>query len=114
MKIFIIFIILAGVAVAGYFAFPQMISFLVEQPVVVDKLEEIAPTKISKELALENVKKLPEVVQYLKDVPNGKVEVDNELEGEYNVHVYELKNGHSATFNWYRVSIKSGEVREEN
>ena len=57
---------------------------------------------------MENVKKLPEVQQYLKDVPNGKVEVDNEDEGEYNVHVYEVKNGHTATFNWYTVSIKSG------
>src|SRR3989344_3949952 len=113
MKIFIIFLILAGVAVAGYFAFPQMISFLIEQPAVVDKLEEIAPTKISEGLAVENVKKLPAVIQYLKDVPEGIVEVDNELEGEYNVHVYEFKNGHTATFNWYRVSIKSGEVGAE-
>ena len=62
---------------------------------------------------MENVKKLPEVQEYLKNVPNGKVEVDNEMEGEYNVHVYEVKNGHTATFNWYRVSIKSGEVKSE-
>lgn len=74
---------------------------------------EIASTKISRELAVEKVKNLPEVQEYLKNVPNGKVEVDNEDEGEYNVHVYEVKNGHTATFNWYRVSIKSGEVRPE-
>lgn len=74
---------------------------------------EIVSTKISRDLAVENVKKLPEVQQYLRDVPNGKVEVDNEIEGEYNVHVYEVKNGHTATFNWYRVSIKSGEIRSE-
>ena len=64
-------------------------------------------------MAIENVKKLPEVQDYLKRVPNGKVEVDNELEGEYNVHVYEVKDGHTATFNWYRVSIKSGKVSSE-
>lgn len=48
---------------------------------------------------------------YLKRVPNGRVEVDNELEGKYNVHVYETKDGHTATFNWYGVSIKSGGMR---
>lgn len=70
-------------------------------------------TGMTKDQAVENVKKLPEVQEYLKNVPNGIVEVDNELEGEYNVHVYEVKNGHTATFNWYGVSIKSGEVRPE-
>lgn len=70
-------------------------------------------TRMSSQQAVENVKKLPEVQDYLKRVPNGKVEVDNELEGEYNVHVYEVKDGHTATFNWYRVSIKSGEIRPE-
>lgn len=74
---------------------------------------EILSTRISRELAVEKVKNLPEVQKYLKEVSNGKVEVDNELEGEYNVHVYEVKNGHTATFNWYRVSIKSGEVKSE-
>lgn len=72
-----------------------------------------APSLVTEQLAVENVKKLPEVQDYLKEVPNGKVEVDNEDEGEYNVHVYEVKNGHTATFNWYRVSIKSGEVQEQ-
>lgn len=74
---------------------------------------EVKLTGMSSQQAVENVKKLPEVQEYLKRVPNGKVEVDNELEGEYNVHVYEVKNGHTATFNWYRVSIKSGEIRSE-
>lgn len=83
------------------------------QNTVPSVLEEIGSTKISRDLAVEKVKKLPEVQDYLKRVPNAKVEVDNELEGEYNVHVYEIKNGHTATFNWYRVSIKSGEIRSE-
>lgn len=103
MKIIVIIFIL--LAAAGYF---------VLQNGVPDNIPvEILSTKISRELAVEKVKKLPEVQEYLKDVPNGKVEVDNELEGEYNVQVFEVKNGHTATFNWYRVSIKSGEVRAE-
>lgn len=102
----IIFLIIIA-TIIGYFAYQRL------TPVALDQLAEVGSTKISRNLAVENVKKLPEVQQYLKDVPNGKVEVDNELEGEYNVHVYEVKNGHTATFNWYRVSIKSGEVRSE-
>lgn len=84
-----------------------------ENSILLNQLSEIGSTKISRQLAIENVKKLPEVQEFLKNVPNGKVEVDNELEGEYNVHVYEVKDRHTATFNWYRVSIKSGEVRPE-
>lgn len=100
--IIVIFILLAA---AGYYMLQNGIPDIF--PV------EVLSTKISRELAVENVKKLPEVQDYLKEVPNGKVEVDNEQEGEYNVHVYEVKNGHTATFNWYRVSIKSGEVKSE-
>ncbi|KKU82495.1 MAG: Peptidoglycan-binding LysM [Microgenomates group bacterium GW2011_GWA2_47_8] len=103
MKIIVVIFIL--LAVAGY--------YVLQNGVPENIPTEILSTKISSDLAVENVKKLPEVQQYLKDVPNGKVEVDNELEGEYNVHVYEVKNGHTATFNWYRVSIKSGEIRPE-
>lgn len=100
--IIVIFILLATV---GYF---------VLQNGVPDNIPiETLSTKISRELAVDNVKKLPEVQDYLKRVPKALVEVDNELEGEYNVHVYEIKDGHTATFNWYRVSIKSGEVRSE-
>ncbi len=69
--------------------------------------------KITQQQAVTKVKALPQVQEYLKVVPNGKVEVDNEIEGDYNVHVYEVKDGHTATFNWYRVSIKSGEVKSE-
>lgn len=111
-KLFILVVLFIVVGV-GIYAFQWWGPWLVEQPPVVNKLEEIASTKISEELALEKVRNLPEVQEYLKNVPNGKVEVDNELEGEINVHVYEIKNGHTATFNWYRVSIKSGEIRPE-
>lgn len=86
----IIIVILAG---AGYFAF-----------------QKISPAKITTEQALEKVTNLPEVQDYLKRVPNGRVEVDNEDQGEYNIHVYEIKDDHTATFNWYRVSIKNGKV----
>ncbi|MCL4365891.1 hypothetical protein M1437_01560 [Patescibacteria group bacterium] len=109
---FIPLLVVAGIIVlSGILLFPKISPLVMEK--VGQQLEQVASTKISSKLAVENVKKLPEVQEYLKNVPNGKVEVDNEIEGEYNVHVYEVKDGHTATFNWYRVSIKSGEVRSE-
>lgn len=101
-------VVIIGIIVAGVIFDLQR-----DNSILLDQLSEIGSTKISRQLAVDNVKKLPEVQKYLKEVPNGKVEVDNELDGEYNVHVYEVKNGHTATFNWYKVSIKSGEVRSE-
>lgn len=102
IKIIVVLLFLAGV---GYYVLQNGVP----EEIPVDTLS----TKITREQALKKVKKLPEVQQYLQDVPGGIVEVDNELEGEYNIHVYEVKNGHTATFNWYRVSIKSGEIRPE-
>lgn len=101
-------VVIIGIIVVGV-----ILDLQRDNSILLNQLSEIGSTKISRNLAVENVNKLPEVQDYLKRIPNGKVEVDNELEGEYNVHVYEVKNGHTATFNWYRVSIKSGEVRSE-
>ncbi|MDO8638238.1 MAG: hypothetical protein Q7R43_01590 [Candidatus Daviesbacteria bacterium] len=103
MKIIVVVLIL--LAVAGY--------FMLQNGVPDNFPVEIPSTKISRELAVDNVKKLPEVQEYLKNVPSGKVEVDNEIEDEYNVHVYEVKNGHTATFNWYKVSTKTGKPEPE-
>jgi len=109
MKNLILLAIIAIIAYAGYLAFQKdsPISELTEP-------ERTGSSKITKQQAVENVKNLPEVQDYLKEVPNGKVEMDNEDAGEYNVHVYEVKNGHTATFNWYRVSIKDGKVQSQN
>lgn len=101
----IIAVVLIFLVAVGY--------FILQNGVTGNIPVEILSTKISRNLAVDNVKKLPEVQDYLKRVPNGRVGVDNELDGEYNVHVYEIKDGHTATFNWYRVSIKSGEVKSE-
>lgn len=76
-------------------------------------LENTKSSKITTEQARMVVQNLPEVQQFLKDVPNGKVEIDNENEGQYNVHVYEVKNGHTATFNWYKVNTKTGKPKAQ-
>lgn len=68
---------------------------------------------ISKNDAIIKVKALPEVKDYLKIVPNGLVAVNGEENKIYEVQVYELKNGHSATFNWYAVDKNTGKVKKE-
>ena len=106
------YLLLAIIIVAALIGVGYWLIFSENSPLL-NTLSETGSTKVSRQQAVEKVKNLQEVKEYLKNVPNGKVEVDNELEGEYNVHVYEVKNGHTATFNWYRVSIKSGEIRSE-
>lgn len=91
---------------AGYFAF-QKLNPPTPAPA------QTASSKITPQQAVASVKNLPEVQDYLKAVPNGKIEMDSGDENEYNVHVYEIKDGHTATFNWYTVSIESGKVKPQ-
>lgn len=67
---------------------------------------------ISKREAIAKVKALPQVTDYLKRVPNGLVLVNSEEDNAYMVQVYELKNGHTATFNWYKVDKTTGEAKK--
>ena len=63
--------------------------------------------------AIAKVKTQSEVMNYLKRVPQGLIEIDNQENNSYLIHVYEVKNGHTATFNWYRVDKITGEVKKE-
>lgn len=67
----------------------------------------------SKEQAIAKVKALPEVIDYLRRVPNGLILVNGEDSNAYFTQVYELKNGHTATFNWYKVNKATGEITKE-
>lgn len=69
--------------------------------------------QITKEEAISKVKALPEVIDYLKRVPNGLVLINGEENDSYMVQVYEFKNGHTATFNWYKVNKTTGEIKKE-
>ena len=62
--------------------------------------------------AVAKVKALPGVEEYLKRVSHGRVEVNGEEENEFHVQVYEIKDDHTATFNWYSVDKITGEVKE--
>ncbi len=68
---------------------------------------------VSENEAIAKVKTLPEVVDYLKRVPNGLVLVNGEEDNAYMVQVYEFKNGLTATFNWYKVDKTTGAVEKQ-
>lgn len=69
--------------------------------------------QLSETNALSKVKVQTEVKEYLKRVPSGLVAVNGEDETSYKVQVYEVKNGHTATFNWYNVHKQTGEITKE-
>lgn len=95
----LLFILLAAGVLAAYFLF-QKTSYT-PAPTVKNSI-------VTKEQAIDNVKNLAEVKEYLKNVPGAIVEIDNQDENVYNIHVYEIKNGHTATFNWYEVAKTGG------
>lgn len=68
---------------------------------------------ISKQEAVAKVKAFSEVKDYLKRVPNGQVLLNGDEDNSYMVQVYETKNGHTATFSWYKVDKTTGEVEKE-
>ena len=70
---------------------------------------------ISPEDAVEKVKSRKEVIDYLKRVPTAIIQAQSTTkeESSYRIQVYEIKNGHTATFNWYNVDKKTGEITAE-
>lgn len=103
MKIFLIIVSVFVLSGVGYFVL-QKTPFPTTKPV------QPVVTKITAEQAVEKVRSLTEVREYLERVPKGIVEIDNVMPAEYFVHVYEIKDGHTATFNWYKVNNKTGEI----
>ncbi|MDO8583057.1 MAG: hypothetical protein Q7R51_00830, partial [bacterium] len=77
------------------------------------KLPDATNDIVSKEAAMTKVKSLPEVVDYLKRVPNGLVLINGEQANAYMVQVYEIKNGFTATFNWYKVDRTTGAIEKQ-
>ena len=68
---------------------------------------------LSKKDAIAKVRILPEVSDYLKRVPSGQISVNGEEDNGYMVQVFEVKDGHTATFNWYTVDKTTGEIKNE-
>ena len=72
-------------------------------------------TSVSKEQAVEKVKNLPAVKDYLTRVPQGVVEFDHEdtAANTWVIHVYAMGDDASATFNWYDVNKANGDIKAE-
>ncbi len=68
---------------------------------------------VSKEEAIAKVKELPEVIDYLTRVPSGLVLANGEEDAAYMIQVYEFKDGHTATYNWYTVNKQTGDITGE-
>jgi hypothetical protein len=82
-----------------------------------DLMDQILSTfefLVSKEEAIEKVLSLPEVVDYYKLVPKAKAvfSSSNENSNVWHIHVYEDKDTHTATFNWYKVDKTTGEIEK--
>lgn len=77
------------------------------------QLPDTTKGTITKEEAVTRIGSLPEVKEYLNRVPNGLVAVNGTDDSSYMVQVYEVKDGHTATFNWYRINKQTGEVKKE-
>src|SRR3990170_5108193 len=90
-------------------------------PVIDDSSKEMSSSLqpsailISPEEAVEKVKSRKEVIDYLKRVPNAIIQAQSTTgeEDSYRIQVYEVKDGHTATFNWYTVDKKTVEVVAE-
>lgn len=72
---------------------------------------------ISQEEALQKIKMRTEVQKYEIELTKlgSKAQIDVEdLEEDWNVHVYEIvvagDSSHTATFGWYRVNKKTGNI----
>ncbi len=70
--------------------------------------------------AIERIKNLPEVRQFIDNLAKvGSVAKFNAEDGgeDWNIQVFEIVNqggdGHTATFNWYRVDKKTGAITSE-
>lgn len=68
---------------------------------------------INKNQVIEKVKTRQDVVDYFKRVPQARVDIAREENDSYLIQVYEIKNGHTATFNWYKVNKTTGDVEKE-
>ena len=71
--------------------------------------------KSAENTAIAKVSALPEVIEYLRSVPSGRIVIDHEDKetNSYLIHVYEVVDDHTATFNWYEVDKTTGEITKD-
>lgn len=72
-------------------------------------------SKNARDTAIAKVYALPEVSEYLRAVPSGRVVLDHEDRetNTYIIHVFEVVDNHTATFNWYEVDKTTGAITKD-
>lgn len=75
-------------------------------------INEKSTSKLTQQKVIELVKNRKEVKEYLIHVPKGIVTIDhkNNDNNSWIIHVFEIVNNHTATFNWYEVKKNTGKV----
>jgi hypothetical protein len=94
-------IIALGLILSAWLTTPQFIK------------NKKAPLAANPGKAIQTVKNLPEVIVYIQNTPNSQIRLDHEEDQNYIIQVYETKNGHTATFNWYKINKTTGTVQKE-
>ena len=106
-------------AVVIFMAVMAFLYFSKNKVSTTNQTSQIPQTSVEEDISPDEagakVRELAEVKDYLKRVPNAKIDVESadEEKNTYLIHVYEIKNGHTATFNWYNVDKKTGEITAE-
>jgi len=85
------------------------------------RMARAARKKTKEDEAIELVWRRPEVKYWLTLFPNGTSKLgghpaanaDHDQGDVYSVHVYEDLPDHVATFNWYDVNLKTGEITKK-
>ena len=122
----IIFILIAGGILAWRYGWrgkvptvPPVVSPMI-QPISTQPIS-LEEKFISEEEAINLIKELHKVKEWLafftgpggtSPTTDGKpiIEVDSKISEGYSIHVYEMLSDHTATFNWYDVNSKTGEI----
>ncbi len=95
------------VTVTGYMRWGYAESTYLETHEIKEDKENKPITKLQAENLVKN---LSEVRLYLIDGPNRIVETTGPNDYQWLVHVYEIVDDHTTTFNWYEVSQKTGKI----
>lgn len=72
----------------------------------------VSENPITQEQAIQQIRDLPEVKKYFLEVPHARVEIDHESPEEWAIHVYEIKEDHTATMGWFVINKKDGTIKK--
>jgi hypothetical protein len=81
-----------------------------EEIITTSDINEKTDRAINLVTTLPEVQKWQELIDSTDNSGKAIIEVDSRDEDIYTVHVYELKDNNTATFNWYLVDLESDQI----